>query len=283
VTQGRLRLGHALLWVLGAAIAAQVVGGVVADFLRALFESRGASSAQLEHAPQVVIPALAASGAALLAVTLLAPQIAGVPVREALGLRRAPLRAYGIAALGTVALGPTGDWLMRLAAELYPRATLGVVPMLNELVAATPLYVVWPAFALMPGLSEELAFRGLVQHASGPRVLRIVLSALLFALFHVDPHHVVGVLPLGAFLAWTAARYGAGVTITAHVLNNTIAIVLVQAGHASDEVAPFSWVVASWLVVLLCVVGLAKTGAVDNSPKRRHLTREHEASASVEP
>lgn len=253
-----MRLGHALLWVIGAAFSAQLAGNMVAGFCRSWLASRGATPAQLEHAPEVIIPALAASGLALLCVTLYAPHVAGVPLSRALGIRAAPPSAYVLAVVGTVALGPTGDWLMRLAAELYPEATLGVVPMLNDLVRAMPLLVVWPAFALLPGVSEELAFRGLLQNASGPARLRLVLSAILFALFHVDPHHVIGVLPLGLFFAWVASRYGTLVTIGAHVANNTIAIAMARAGQDSDQVVPFSWVAASWLVVLACTIALAR-------------------------
>jgi len=261
-----LRLGHALLWVFGGAFAAQVAGGSVADFMRALLESRGATAAQLEHAPLVIIPALISSGLALLGVAVFAPQVSGVPLIRALNLRPAPAGAFVLAALGTVALGPTGDWLMRVAAELYPRATLGVVPMLNDLVRATPLLIVWPAFALLPGASEELAFRGLLQGSTGNARLRIALSGILFALFHVDPHHVVGVLPLGMFLAWVGARYGALVTIGAHVANNTIAIAMARAGHDSEEVAPFSWVAASWILVIGCIIALARGRAMDKPP-----------------
>jgi len=273
-------LWHALLWVFGAAIAAQIAGGLVADFIRALLETRGAKPEQLDQSPWVVIPALVASGSALLGVTVLAAALSGVPLRKALGLRRAPLSAYALAALGTLALGPTGDGLMRLAAELYPSATLGVVPMLNELVSATPAWVVVPAFALLPGLSEELAFRGLVQNAPGRAGIKIALSALLFALFHVDPHHVIGVLPLGLFLAWVGARYGALVTIVAHVMNNSVAIAMVKAGHTNAEVAPPSFLVASWVVVIGCVIALAfrRTG------ERRHAhTTVSNASAPLEP
>lgn len=252
----KMRLGHALLWVMAAAFAAQLTGNIVAGFCRSLLASGGATAAQLEHAPAAIIPALAASGLALLGVTLYAPHVAGVSLSRALNLRPAPPNAFVLAVVGTVALGPTGDWLMRLAAELYPQATLGVVPMLNDLVRAMPLFVVWPAFALLPGISEELAFRGLLQSSGGPARLRLVLSAILFALFHVDPHHVVGVLPLGLFFAWVASRYGTLVTTGAHVANNTIAIAMARAGQDSEQVVPFSWVAASWLVVLACAIAL---------------------------
>jgi membrane protease YdiL (CAAX protease family) len=259
----RLRLLEAALWVLGGGFFAQLVGGIVADVLRSLLKARGASAAQLDHSPYVVIPALVASSAALLLITVLAPHIAGVLPRAALGLRKAPAATYALAALGTVALGPVGDWFMRLIADHYPHATLGVVPMLNELVMITPLFIVWPAFALMPGIAEELAFRGLLQEAAGRHGVAILISGVAFALFHIDPHHVVAVLPLGIFLAWAGSRCGTYVTAFAHVVNNTVAITLVRieelgVDYDSDQPVPMPWILASLVVVLLCTVGLKR-------------------------
>lgn len=267
----RLRLGEAALWVLCGGFLAQLVGGIVADALRSLLAARSASTgasaaataAQLDHAAIVVIPALVCSSAALLAVTLFAPQIAGAEPRAVLGLRRAPIAMYPLAALGTLALGPLGDALMRLVAERFPDATLGVVPMLNELVATTPLYVVWPAFALLPALSEELAFRGLLQHAAGRGALAIAISGVGFALFHVDPHHIAGVLPLGIFLAWVGTRSSTYVTAFAHMVNNTTAIALVRldglgVGYDDQQPVPIEWLVASSIVVVACILGLVR-------------------------
>lgn len=255
----RLRLFEAALWVLVGGFFAQLVGGIVADVLRSLFKARGASAAQLDHAPYVVIPALVASSTALLIVTLLAPQIAGAQPRAALGLRKAPAGAYALVALGTVALGPVGDSFMRLLAEYYPHATLGVVPMLNELVITTPLFIVWPAFALMPGIAEELAFRGLLQEAAGRTGKAIAISGIAFALFHIDPHHVVAVLPLGLFLAWAGSRCGTYVTAFAHVVNNTVAIALVRieelgVQYDSEQPVPLPWILASLVVAVLCAL-----------------------------
>jgi hypothetical protein len=79
------------------------------------------------------------------------------------------------------------------------------------------------------------------------------------------------------FLAWVGARYGVLVTIGAHVLNNGIAIAMVKAGHASDEVAPPSFLIVSWVVVIACVVALARlrsTGA-----RAAHTTVSNAAAA----
>ena len=59
---------------------------------------------------------------------------------------------------------------------------------------------------------------------SGCLTLAVLVSGTAFALFHVDPVHVVGVLPLGLFLSWVAQRSNTSVTIFAHVANNSIAL-----------------------------------------------------------
>jgi len=257
-----LRLSAAALWLLAAAVLAQMAGAVCADLLRAMLRVQGATPAQLERSPFVIIPAMLASTSTLLTVTLFAPRVHGSDVRSAFGLRPAPPFAFASAALGTVMLGPSADWLMSVVAERFPDATLGVVPMLNDIVEHASLWIVWPAFALMPGISEELAFRGLLQNALRPGLRAIAVSGIAFALFHVDPHHVAGVLPLGLFLAWVGARAGTYVTAFAHVVNNSVAILAVRTealdvGYGTDQPMPASWLPASlvlaaasaWLLV----------------------------------
>jgi membrane protease YdiL (CAAX protease family) len=197
-----------------------------------------------------IVPALVGASATLLLVVALAPRLASVSASRALGLRAAPLDVYAAAALGTVMLGPTGDTLMSLAADVLPTATFGTPSILNEAAAATPVAVALVSFAILPGVSEELLFRGLLQNAA-PRGARAVLvSGIVFALFHVDPHHVIGVLPLGLFLAWVGERAGTWVTIGAHTVNNALAVLVARTGaldvgYGSEHPIPWTWVAAS--------------------------------------
>jgi membrane protease YdiL (CAAX protease family) len=163
-----------------------------------------------------------------------------------------------------VMLGPAADAMMRAAQRYFPDLSLGVVPMLTELVQQIPLYVALPAFALLPGVSEELMFRGLLLHAAGVGRFGICVSALSFALFHVDPHHVAGVLPLGFFLAWVGARCGTLVTIFAHVVNNAAAIgaahsEALSVGYGTEHEMPWPWLPASLAFVVLSVIVIVRT------------------------
>lgn len=257
-----LPLRLALGWVLVAVVCAQLVG----IFVTALASGRDPTQGG------IVLSAMVASTGTLLLVALLAPVLAGLPFGAALGVRRAPLAAFVAAALGTPLLGPTADAFMQLADVFFPDLTFGVVPLLNEAVAERSLLLVWPAFALLPGLSEELLFRGVLQRAAPRGVRAILLSAVLFALIHVDPHHVIGVLPIGIFLAWVAERAGVLVSAVAHVANNSAAILVARSdalavGYGTDEALPWSWVVLSLLAAGVCAGVLARvTRPVEGTP-----------------
>jgi uncharacterized protein len=83
--------------------------------------------------------------------------------------------------------------------------------------------------AVLPALSEEWLFRGYIQS----RLLKrwhpfwaIAVSSLLFAGFHMDPVHVIAVLPLGLWLG-TITYYSGSIipAMLAHAYNNALSIV----------------------------------------------------------
>jgi membrane protease YdiL (CAAX protease family) len=200
-----------------------------------------------------VVPSMLASELTLLGVSLISPLVAALPVRRTLGLRSAPWQVFVAAAVGTFMLGPLGDQLMSVFAKLFPSLTLGVVPALHDLAKRLPLVVLWPTFALLPGLSEELLFRGVLQRALVRRWVAVIVSGSVFAMFHIDPVHVIGVLPLGLFLAWVAQRSSTSVTIVAHVVNNSVALFAIQSsafdvGYGTDQPLPPGAVVGSALL-----------------------------------
>jgi membrane protease YdiL (CAAX protease family) len=254
---------QALLWVLLGGLGAQLAGGFAAGVVQALLKARGAPAEGLSTSVVVVVPSVLVSGSSLIGIALLVPRLAGVPAQQALGLRPAPAISYAAAALGTVMLGPTADVLMRFMDTHFPGTTLEVVPMINQVVRAMPAALALPVFAILPGVSEELMFRGLLQNAVRRAGPAIAVSGVGFALFHVDPHHAAGVLPLGLFLAWVGHRCGTYVAIFAHTLNNAAAIFAVHSGtfdvgYGSETEMPWYWVPVSLAFVLFAVVVIAR-------------------------
>jgi len=252
----RIPLGYAAAALVVAFTLAQLFGKLAADVARSVTHA-----ADNSMTAGVVVPSMLASELALLLVSLLVPLVAAKPLRQTLGLLPASLPVVLVTGLGTVMLGPIGDRAMSLFSELFPALTLGVVPSLHELAQRLPFVWLWPSFALLPGLAEELLFRGVLQRSIARRGPAIVLAGSAFALFHVDPVHVIGVLPLGLFLSWAAARSCTTVTIVAHVINNSIAVLAIRhaeldVGYGGARPLPTSWLFVSLSVFVLCAIAL---------------------------
>jgi membrane protease YdiL (CAAX protease family) len=260
----RLTLWQAALWVLLGAAGAQLAGGFVSAFMRAALGPGAHAENALGISPGVLATAMIVTELTLIGAALLAPLSIGAPIRRTLGLRPAPPIVFLAAAAGTVLLGPLADLLMRAMERLLPDMNLGVVAMLHQIVKQLSPLLAWPVFALLPGIAEELMFRGLLQNAARSRNLGIVVSALGFAAFHLDPHHIAGVLPLGFFLAWVGARCGTLVTIVAHIANNTLAIIAVHSetldvGYGTSEPMPWSWLPISLALAAFAARVIAKS------------------------
>ncbi len=208
----------------------------------------------------VLASSVLATAAALIGAPLLTAKLSRASVREALGFRPGPWPAFVLGPIGILALGPTSDALVRWMKEVAPHASLGALDSIEQVVAAHPYWMLWPVIALCPGLSEEIFFRGLVQRSLGFGRRAVVVSALSFSFFHMDPHHVAGVLPLGFYLAWLGARTGTTwVPIVAHTANNSMALLAgkLEAGDPDAQVP--LWVLPiGWAIAGACVWGIAR-------------------------
>lgn len=97
---------------------------------------------------------------------------------------------------------------------------------------------VFLAIALLPGICEELLFRGFLIRffEKYGRMWSIVISSILFAAFHLDPFRFLPVLLLGFLLGYLAVRSGSVyASMFSHIVNNGLAFVLVTYSN-------FSWV-----------------------------------------
>jgi membrane protease YdiL (CAAX protease family) len=277
----RLTLWQAVLTVLLGAAGAQLAGAIAQEVMRATLGPIAHGGNALQIRPATLAVAMIVTELTLIGAALLAPLSIGATVRRALGLRPAPPLVFLAAALGTVLLGPLADLMMRAMERLLPDMNLGVVAMLHQIIKQLSPLLAWPVFALLPGIAEELMFRGLLQNAARSRNVGIAVSALGFAAFHLDPHHIAGVLPLGFFLAWVGARCGTLVTIVAHIANNTLAIIAVHSetldvGYGTSEPMPWSWLPVSLVLAALAARVIAKNCPVlPDSPSNEAYSEPH--------
>ena len=96
------------------------------------------------------------------------------------------------------------------------------------------------AFALAPAICEEILFRGFLQAGLARAIDRragvVAASALVFAVFHLDPWRFTGVMGLGLYLAWLRQRTGSLLApMAAHAASNILAITLKATGRLDDE------------------------------------------------
>lgn len=252
---------YGLAAVFAAFLLAQLLGALAGNIADAVFHpAAGSRAAALAH----VIPPMLASELALILVSLVTPLVASMSLRESLDLEPSRPQVFLAAAVGTVMLGPLGDRLMTELSKHFPTWTLGVVPTLHEIASQLPLIALWPTFALVPGVAEELLFRGVLQGALGRTLIGSLIAGGAFAAFHVDPVHIVGVLPLGLFLSWVAYRSSTLVSMFAHVANNSLAVfsihsAVLDVGYGTGREVPAAWLAASLLVFALMAAIIAQS------------------------
>ncbi|MAG63999.1 MAG: CPBP family intramembrane metalloprotease [Planctomycetota bacterium] len=163
------------------------------------------------------------------------------PWMDRLGLRRPTIsmRTWLALALAT----PTIQVCSALFASLFfdlTKPSSHLEQMENLLLGQSGLGLVLVVLcaAVLPGLSEELFFRGFVREGLLRRhgfILAILVPAVFFAAAHMDPMHATAVLPLGIWFGliawWTRSTIP---SMLAHATNNAFAIL---AGNLAGEEA----------------------------------------------
>jgi membrane protease YdiL (CAAX protease family) len=287
-TPGGTDVRWALFGVLAAGVAAQVGGGVamgVAAVFKILWSGGELVPASLQRAAlgdyRVVAFGVVCTGAYLFGVAALFVKSSGVSLRRGLGLAPPPLVPLLVAPLGMLALAPTASAFRSLMMAVAPDLTFGAVEGLEVLVRATPVALAFFVFAMVPGLCEEVVFRGLLQRSMVRPKVALVVSGVLFAVYHLDPHHVAAVLPLGLYLSWLVYRTGSlWVAVGAHTFNNGFAVLLThllppeEAESFGEELwlMPLGWLVLAGVVALVHRFAgppPARSAFADGGPNRR--------------
>jgi sodium transport system permease protein len=181
-------------------------------------------------------------------------------------------RETALAAVLAILLLPPLTGLTQAVAYWFPQILEGIHPLVAILRAiqqravldARQLVNYWLAFALVPALCEEIAFRGFVLrglHASFRPRNAVLLSSFFFALFHMNVFLFLPTFVLGVVLGLLTVRSRSLLpAICLHLLHNTVLIGLIPLRQYSDDYLPrlladlWPWIIA------VCV--LAATGLV---------------------
>jgi membrane protease YdiL (CAAX protease family) len=98
--------------------------------------------------------------------------------------------------------------------------------------------LIW--LGLLPGMSEELLFRGVMLPAVGLNAIGVVASSLLFGILHMSGRqqwpYVVWATTVGLLLGFSALATGnLLVPIVAHVVTNLVSSYLWKLDHRQAE------------------------------------------------
>jgi membrane protease YdiL (CAAX protease family) len=189
----------------------------------------------------VVLPLLLAPGVwllggrdmlAMLALFFLSSLIALAVAVAPMGWRAPLALGFRPARFWMIVLGTVGALLVSVVVSQLGEPE-GVKQALD--VARTPRLFVASlvVMALLAPLAEELVFRGLLYGWVAGRwgtTIAWFVSSILFAAAHVEPAHVLLVLPLGLWFGWLRQRTDSlWPSLVAHMVNNGLAVVAAAA------------------------------------------------------
>ena len=110
------------------------------------------------------------------------------------------------------------------------------------------------AIAIVGPVLEELLFRGAITKA-------ILISALLFGVFHINPAQILPAFLIGILLAWTYYKTGSLIPcIFMHILNNSLSVYLSikypEAENMDDLISgtPYLIILIGAIVILAGVI-----------------------------
>jgi membrane protease YdiL (CAAX protease family) len=122
--------------------------------------------------------------------------------------------------------------------------------------------------AVVPAIVEEMLFRGFVQGSFQRRfspIVSAVLTGAIFGFFHLNPFSIVPLVALGCYFG--VLRYRSNsivIAMTAHFLNNTLAVLAVYFGLGEDAylgsatgIEPSTAAILSQLALYLMLFGIS--------------------------
>ncbi len=236
----RPRLWPLLVVVLASAVSFLIVSGISLFIAQLLVTGQVATTreAALQAAEMIKQSRLAFS------ITVILPQIALVmpaviaallsPDRFAprMGLvaGRWPMWAWFAAAAATPLVGMASGVFVSLFLE-ESTALKQTSELLRTMGSDGFLIPLALLIGGMPAICEELLFRGYLQNRLTrrlPPITGIVIASAVFAIFHMDPVHIVAVFPIGLWMGWLSFRSGSLYpAMIAHLVNNVLAVTVV--------------------------------------------------------
>jgi len=223
----------ATLCYLGISLASLVIAVIVVAAMSGGDPSKRSSDEMMNLVfahPASIFYLLIPGQVALLGIAIFAAILSPTPFAARLSLNRPTWPWWATVAAVLTAPFLSFLWSMVISNFVEPNSFLEQMEgMFRSTTANFGFGVTLLCVAVMPAFSEEWLFRGYVQTRLAQRWspwLAILVSSLLFAVFHLDPVHVLAVFPMGLWLGFISWRCGSIIpAMIAHTYNNSLSLV----------------------------------------------------------
>lgn len=194
-------------------------------------------------------------------VALLILRLTKQPLLQTLGIKKdvfgvkkiITLIALVVVLLNVMAV--VNNWFASLLTRWGCNLPSGVT---REQILANPILAVVVA-CILPAINEELIFRGLLAKGLAQKLGNlpaVLLTGLLFALFHGSPLQTLHQFVLGCLLSMVAISSGSVVLpVLAHLFNNVVALVLALYVEPTNFYVHYKWLVLGIGGALLAALG----------------------------
>ena len=176
--------------------------------------------------------------------------------RAVLALRRPNACQALVAALAVFPLGFVAGEIHACVAEVLPSFSQGTFKGLSQ----APYMYLFVVGCLVPAVGEEMFFRGFLGRGLVARYgvwVGILLTTLMFGLFHIDPAQAVGVLVFGlAFQGLFLATKSLLTPMLAHMLNNATSFAVMKYHGSSEEIDHWPILLVAAAAVALIAIGI---------------------------
>lgn len=193
----------------------------------------------------------------------------GVRRRLNLTLGNISLWTWPLLVLSIAAVGIGMDQITQLLGVEASDHLESLMESISTLMVSDPLLVLF-SIAFLPGLCEELCYRGYIQHRlvrSWNPLFGILFASVFFAAAHLDPLHVILVFPMGLWMGIVSWRCGSIIpAILGHMLNNAFASI-----QTLPEVAAWSEVNGMLIALIGAVFFIVGTILVTLRPGAKEM------------
>jgi sodium transport system permease protein len=163
-------------------------------------------------------------------------------VRKSFRLNRPQWMDIALVSLLAISLHPTYAALANAISNEYKlgEQTTTMLMQFDSIIGNTPIWSVLLVLAVIPGICEELVFRGFLFAGllrDKGQVRAIIVTAVIFGLSHGVLQQTITASIMGLILGWLAYRTG-GITCTIifHVIHNSISMLIASSSHSGQAV-----------------------------------------------